>query len=294
MEAATAPETKPETNTKPEQEAVTPVETSAAEEQAPQQLFRFASFVHVGPGADVCEEGEDGSCANPLHFHAWCRLPNQFQHASIRDKALAAKARRVRQMRHEGSDLYDILEAELDDMLRAGDKDGLIEEIVGRKFWEHHVAAMREVKEREEYTHVEDDAQRFQVLEGSDEEDRPADEYAELEAHLTKFEAEVTQARNEQEKPLRDALNQKDITDLVSMVRDDRIDVEANEEFMRVYSLWEWYIGTMKPRSPEKGTPVDRVFGDINHLQQAAPEVIEALERVFADLETAKGGLGNS
>jgi hypothetical protein len=61
------------------------------------ELFRYSSWVHIGGGAEDCEEAETGTCADPLHFHAWCRLPNQLQHADIRERALASKARRIRQ-----------------------------------------------------------------------------------------------------------------------------------------------------------------------------------------------------
>src|SRR5262245_39990006 len=55
---------------------VTDGTTSEDDMRAVEKLFSFSGFVHVGPGARECEDGEDGSCGNPLHFHDWCRLPN--------------------------------------------------------------------------------------------------------------------------------------------------------------------------------------------------------------------------
>jgi hypothetical protein len=54
---------------------------------------------------------------------------------------------------------------------------------------------------------------------------------------------------------------------------------------MRSYNLWMWFICTLKPRPSEKGQPSERVFGSVEHMQQAAPEVIEALDSVFTGLE---------
>src|SRR4051794_11552830 len=96
-------------NANPVAQAPTPV----------QKLLRYADYVHVGPGADACPEGEKGTCQDPFHFHAYCRMPNQFQHAQIREFGLAAKARRMRQLRDPDADSHQILEAEMENLLRA-------------------------------------------------------------------------------------------------------------------------------------------------------------------------------
>jgi hypothetical protein len=90
--------------------------------RSPNQLFRYSAWVHVGDGAQDCATAEIG-CTDPGHFHAWCRLPNQLQHEDIRERALAAKARRIRQMRDPEADAHEILEldmAELETSLQRG------------------------------------------------------------------------------------------------------------------------------------------------------------------------------
>src|SRR3954451_1473894 len=64
-----------------EAEAATRPASAAAEHATAAQMFQFSTYLHVGPGAEGCEDF--ASCADPLHFHAWCRLPNKFQHKDI-------------------------------------------------------------------------------------------------------------------------------------------------------------------------------------------------------------------
>lgn len=283
MEAAT---TGQEENVSEQNE--TAVETSPAEAQAPQELFRYSEYVHVGPEAGSCEEGENGACANPLHFHAWCRIPNQFQNNSIREKALAAKARRARQLRDQSTDAYEILEAELDLLRRDGTPEPVIEELLSANFWRDHLAAVTEVKEDEKFATIDEDLERFRVLTLTADEERPADEYEELERHIDAFEEAVKERRDEEQRPQREGLAGLELDALIDQVRDARIDTESNEAFMRDFTLWQMYIGTLKPRDPAKGRPVDRSFGDVNHLTAAAPEVIDALRTTFESLELAK------
>lgn len=275
-------------------------ETSPAEKQGLTEMWAFSRYVHVGPGAEECEEAQDGSCANPLHFHAWCRLPNPFQNASIREKALAAKARKERQLHDPETDAYAILEGEMDRLRRAAEdtgKQALVDDLLSQTLWKDSLTAMRELGEEEEWATISEDRERFQALSALPADDRPADEYGELERHLKAYEEALNARREEEQQPQKEALEAKSVDELIALVRDGRIESEANEDFMRVFSLWEWYTGTMKPRDPERGFPTERVFGDVNHLQNAAPEVVEALEAAFTELETAMGSknaMGNS
>lgn len=289
-------ETEPETEAPPSTNGDGPVpESSPAEQQSATEMFRYSEFVHIGPGAVECAEGEDGSCANPLHFHAWCRLPNQFQAASIREKALAAKARKIRQLRDPNTDAYEVLEGELADMTRAADKQGteiLIDDLLAQDFWQDHLTAVREIQAEDDFSSITEDQDRLQHLSSLPEEDRPGDEFQELERHLANYNETVDERREKEQQPKREAMSSQSAEELIGMVREARIEAEANEDFMRTYSLWEWYIGTMKPRPVAKGLPNERVFGDVQHLQQAAPEVISELERVFGELEAAMGSRG--
>lgn len=301
MEAAT---TTPETHTPPPDEpAATVPETSPAEGRGLTDMFQFSEWVHVGPGADVCEDSTNGSCGNPLHFHAWCRLPNQFQDSSIREKALAAKARRTRQLRDPASDVYEILEAEMDNLRRLGNSDEngkavLVEDILGQSYFKHHLTAIRELAEVEEWSTVAEDQNRLTHLRSMPEDQRPTDEYGELERHLQAYEDATKERIKAEQQPEREALEALDVDDLIDQIRESRIEADANEDFMRVFSMWEWYIGTMKCQVPEKiEAGHQRAFQSVDHLQQAAPEVIQALEATFGRLEMALGSkraVGNS
>jgi hypothetical protein len=81
-------------------------------------------------------------CGNPLHFHAWCRLPNQLQHEDIRERALAAKARRIRQLRDPECDAYQILESDMSELLRIGDEGLIVDELANKDWWKRQIDAM--------------------------------------------------------------------------------------------------------------------------------------------------------
>lgn len=277
-------------------------ETSPAEVTDNVQMWQFSRFVHVGPDAEACDEGEDGSCANPLHFHAWIRLPNPFQQAHIREKALAAKARKARQLRDPDTDSSVILDEEMDRLRVIADeteegKRALVDDLMQAVLYRDQVTAVRELGEDEEWATVGEDMERFRHLASLPDDDRDADEYGELERHLGKYDEAVREKMEAIQKPERDGLMSLSAEELVKRVRDQRVDAESNEDYMRVYSMWEWYIGTLKPVDLTAERPSVRVFDHIDRLQEAAPEVIEALEAAFTAIELAagtKGALGNS
>lgn len=263
------------------------VEHSPAEHAAPQDMFRYSAYVHVGAGADQCEDREDGKCGNPLHFHAWCRLPNQHQHGSIREKAMAAKARKIRQLRDTETDAFLVLEAELDDS--ATDPEKLVNELVNKHFFRDRIEAMRDLQEEDEkWATVRDDQERLNVLLNTPEEDRNADEFGELERHVADFTRLIEERVKERQDPVRESLAAKEPEELVGLVRNERINREASGEFQRVYSLWEQFICTLRPN--ETGTPSERTFNEIADLQAAAPEVIDALDDIFTELESSLAG----
>lgn len=263
------------------------VEHSPAERATPQEMFRYAAFVHVGTGAAECEDGEDGSCGNALHFHAWCRLPNQHQHGSIREKALAAKARKIRQLRDPETDGFLVLESELDEA--AAQPENLITEVVNKDFFRDRIEAMRDLMEEDEkFATIRADQERFAALMDTPEEQRNADEFGELERHVGDFTRLLEERVAEKQGPLRESLAKKSPDELRKFVRDDRVNREGGMEFQRVYSLWEQYICTLRPVA--EGTPSARVFAEVADLQAAAPEVIDALDDIFTELESSLAG----
>lgn len=264
--------------------------------KTPAQLFRYSTWMHVGAGAETCDDVDEAvgtvSCGNVLHFHAWCRLPNQFQHREIREKALAARARRVRQLRDVNSDSAAILADDLEAIMRGPDPMGsLVEELVNEDWWRDYMEAVRDLHEFEDdrgelpWATIDHDRARLAELQSLDSAERPAEELAELEAHLLAYTDAVNAAHIAIVTPKRDALIARDIADLLEMVREQRIASEAQAEFMHIYSTWQWFAGTLI--APNRG----RRFESMDAMQAAAPEVITALSETFEDLEqTFDGG----
>jgi hypothetical protein len=265
-------------------------ERSEAEQRSSSDLFKFSTYVHIGPGAAECEDRENGSCGNPLHFHAWCRLPNQFQHASIREKALAAKARKLRQLRDEESDARIILDESIAEMVRRDDREAMIAEAAAKHFADHYQEALQEVADREEFQTIQEDRERLRVLSLQPEEDRPKEEYEELDKHLTAYGEAIEQAFNERQEPLKASLAERSTEELGELLKEERIDQQAQSAFQAAYGQWEAYIGTLKPKPKDKpGMPSERVFKDINQMVAAAPEVIETLDETFQALDAEFG-----
>jgi hypothetical protein len=267
-------------------------ETARAETLNSSQMFEFSRYVHVGPGAAECEDGENGECQNPAHFHAWVRLPNQFQVTSLREKGDAAAARKLRVLRDEDSDSRAILDGELEELARQADQEALIEAVTNADFLKDHMAAMNEVRTDEElgFATIEDDRERLTALEAIPPEDRPEEEFEELQKHVAAYVDAVNAAREAIQKPLRDSLAERTSEELIEMIRENRIQGISREANDETYALWQWYICTLKPKSPEKpGHPQERIYGSIDHLKAAAPEIIAALRDAFQEIEAAAG-----
>jgi hypothetical protein len=287
--------------------AETEVQTTVAGGQEPppteRELFKFATWVHLGPGAEDCdglERDEETKevvsatgCGDPAHFHAWCRLPNSVQHEDLRVKALAARARHIRLLRDPETDEAVVLDAELDDLRAGGDamKEPIVEELLGKTFWKSYLEATRDVVgmegedgESKPYEHIEEDQRRYNDLRQLSDEDRAGQqaEYDELLKHLAAFNTAVNERHEELREPEREALMARSLDDLLAMLRDDRVSKAAEKVFGSVYSRWEWLACTlMQPGGAQK-------FTEMAALAQAAPEVLEALEDTFNDLEQTR------
>lgn len=274
-------------------------EERAPEERTPEQIYRFSTWLHLGPGADKCEavdeEAGTSDCQNRLHFHAWCRLPNELQVRDIREKAKAAKARRARQLRDPEADSFEILEDEIGELARLGDaaKAEIVEDLLNKTWFSDYLEAVNEVREEEDaegekvYATVEEDDKRFHELKEMDPEQRPQEEYDELDRHLAGYTEKVEAALRELQKPRRESLEGRDINSLIDEVREDRIATAAMEDFNVAYSTWEWYLCSYV-------TPNGlRRFESIKAMHAAAPEVIAGLKETFNELERGFGeGVG--
>lgn len=272
-------------------------------EKEPRSLFKYSTWIHAGAGADDCTEVDEDAgtnrCADAAHFHAWIRLPNPFQYREIRERALAAKARKLRQLRSPGSDSADILDGAID-VLAADGEDGktlLVEELIQHNWWRDYLTAVREIRDLEDegegaedgaklYAHVEEDQRRFAELSASED---TSDELEELRAHLKRYSDAVEERCAAIVDPKRAGLTERDVNDLLDMVRTQRIETEAQQEFNHHYSMHEWLSCTFR----EFNSP-DLVFTDLAHMTRAASEVLAEMQTGFQDLErTAQEAQGN-
>lgn len=259
---------------------------TVAKDEAP-ALYQFSTWLHVGAGAEACEDAENGECADRSHFHAWIRLPNQFQHKEIRDKALGAKARKTRQMRDPDSDAFAILEEEIEALARQGDmvRPSVVETLLAKDWWRDFLKAGTELRletgdeDEAPWATVDADEERFAELAAQNEEDRPKDEWAELEKRLAAWNTAVDERHKEMTKPRREALESKDVSALLDLLRDARVDTETNDAFMATYSEWEWLICTyVQPHGKRR-------FDSKEQMVDSPGEVIDALRVGFQDLE---------
>lgn len=265
-----------------------PVEEGAEATRSARHLFAHNRAIHAGAGATECEHKDDGKCKDPDHFHAWVSLPNSMQHHDIFEKARAAKARKRRALRDAGtdgrqpSDAYVTLESDLDDLL-SGDIEPVIDEIAVRKVKKalpERVAYVREHDER--FENYAQDSEEWRRLKAMSEEERPTEEFEQLDRDMDAFEAAV-QARGEQEAETeRAALRNMDASELREVVRKARIDGESGEAHMVAYYLWMAFISTRKmPGHRVAG----RYFATIEELRAAAPEVVDVIDETLRDLE---------
>lgn len=266
-------------------------ETSPAETATPAAMHRYSGYVHLGAGAEDCEHATDGACQERDHFHAWCRLPNQFERSSLTEKANAAMARRLRLLRDPQSDPRVILDGELEGIKARNDRDTLVEEIVGAEFLTDHLQALKEVGEGEDgdddkWETIDEDRERLRALEEMSAEERPEEEYIHLKDHLEEHTKLVNDRRDEIQEPRRQSVADKTIDELIDIVREQRIDASGQGERRQEYAKWEWYIGTFKPKSPDKpGFPSERVFASIDDFTHAPPEQIDAISELISRLD---------
>lgn len=290
------------------------VPTPEPAEREPKSLFRYSLWLHVGAGADNCSEVNEATgentCGDTGHFHAWCRLPNQFQHRVIQQRAMAEKARKMRLLRDPETTDNLVLEDGVNDLRDQGEeaREEIITEMLQVMWWKDYLEAMQgaqqmpdpawepeaEAEGDEEqqpdklYEHVDDDRTRFAVALSKPEEERDADEIKSLRDHLQAYDDELTRRVETLQAPRREALDAIDFEDLLVQLRKKRTKTLADNEFTRTFSINQWLACTYV--SPTG----DPHFADLEALEAAPNAVVDALELAFADLErTAQGDSGN-
>jgi hypothetical protein len=260
---------------------------SAAETQAADAL-RWFELVDV-PEAD---------------FKAFVRLPNDYQHKDIREKAMAAKARRIRTLRNVSTDAWEVLEFEMNSIAEAeGAAENLVHELLLEREPRDRYEAIQEVNEREEYTYVAKDQERFRTLQAMPDDERPEEEWGELVEHLAKYAREIQAEVDKTQEPRRASLAALDLNELVDKVRDRRIDGEGRRAFNDTYSFWQTYVGTLEipdgfdPDHITRATmPRVRIFKEESELREIDPLIGVRLAEAFEVLESALMSLtaGNS
>lgn len=261
--------------------------------------FRWATYVHVGDGAAECADNGAG-CTDPEHFHAWLRVVNPFVRDELRERASAARARRLRQFKDPDSDSSVILDSALDELRAIAERDGstkqLIDGAVAKDWATRHRNAQLEVSEDERFEHIDADRARFAELAAMSDEERPADEYRELDATITAWGERVEELLTEAEKPLREALEDKTVDELLDIIRQDRIAAHGTEAFIEEWSRQNVLAGTyvvapggVRPSTPYFGAQAGRGLETLN------PAEADALRSAFWSLEAEfRTTLGNS
>jgi hypothetical protein len=237
-------------------------------------------------------------------FKAFVRLPNDYQHKDIREKAMAAKARRIRTLRNVSTDAWEVLEFEMESIAEAeGAAENLVHELLMDREPRDRYEAIQEVNEREEYKHVAKDQERFRSLQGMTSDERPEDEWVELVEHLAKYARDIQAEVEKMQAPRKAALSAMDVNELVDKVRERRIDTEGRRAFNDTYAFWQTYVGTLEipegfdPDHITRPTmPRVRVFKDESELREIDPLIGVRLAEAFERLENALMSLtaGNS
>lgn len=277
-----------ETEEQEEQDAGAPVEEGAEATRSAAHLFQYSQYVHAGTGARECEHAEDGKCQESDHFHAWVCLPNQLQHADIQEKARAAKARRKRAMRDAGtdgraaSDAYVTLESELDDLMR-GDREALLTMLFERESRQHLGEWVLELREDERFETYNQDAEEYRRQAALPEDERDADEWAQLDKAMTEFGDAVEQRIEREREREIGAMRGMEDEQIRDLVRESRIEGESTEYYTHIYYIWLGFVGT---RVPPGGMNAKRYFKTLDDFRNGPPEAIEAISETLRELET--------
>lgn len=277
----------------------------------PDSLYRFSTWLHVGHGAETCaavnEETGVVACTAADHFHAWLRLPNDFQKRDMVDHATAAAAAKRRQMRLDGTAINIVLEEGLE---RIRDEEGgterIIDELLGATLMRDYMDSVSETRDIDDphwepgegetekdapklYGTIDTDIARHQRLLSENVDAESNDEMKELIAHIAAYQADVQGRLEGRRLPRRDALELQSDDELVDALRKRRIEAAGQDEFMHHYSAHEWLACTYRDRSRDSGP----VFRDLGHMENAAPEVLYGIREAFNGLERTASAVGN-
>ena len=115
-------------------------------------------------------------------------------------------------------------------------------------------------------------------------EDQRADGYDALVKHVDAYHEAIDERVKVIQERRREELRQRGMDGLLEAVKADRVELICTEHYIHTYNMWQWYTCTYKPKT--KGTPNERVWGDINHMANDAPaEVIGVIRATFDELD---------
>jgi hypothetical protein len=173
-----------------------------------------------------------------------------------------------------------------------GDVDALIDELVNKDWWKRRLDAMTEVEDLDEFKTIDRDRERMAELRELGVDERPRDEYEELERHFGRYNDLVEEKIKAAELPLRETTAALGRDELVAQIRRERISTESTQAFMDTFSRWEWLCGTFTCRDVQTRR---LVWTDPAQLSDVAPEVLDAVRGAFAELEAdlQRGPKGN-
>lgn len=237
-------------------------------------------------------------------FVAFVRLPNDYQHRDVREKALAAKGRRIRQLKHPDTDANVVLESELDAIASTDGGDAaVIGELLAETYYRDREEAAQDVGEEEEWENIRQDQERWSALNTSSVDDRSADEWKELTEHIAKYARAVETRLDAIQKPRRELLEQLDMNELIDKAREKRIEAESRRVFNDIYGFYQTYFCTLKvPEGFDAAhitpdtMPRQRYFDSEQDLREYDPKVVAELREAFDSLENSLAALtvGNS
>jgi hypothetical protein len=268
------------------------------------RMFQYSAYVDVGDGAERCAHSRDGECRDPEHFHAWCRLPNPYQHEDIRKKALAAKARAIRALRDPESDESIVLDEQGRDLDDPAFTETIIDELIQRDWARDYLDAQRDVQDEEEFEHIDQDREEMGRLAREQADGEPDPEFTRLSDHVDSYVNRIQARLLEIQAPRREELAARPLDALLAVLRNKRIDDVTDRAFVETYNAWMWFVGTFqvalhetlrRPHRPMWEDIGRRERPAVGSMFDAAPEVIDAMRRVFSDLQVAlqRGSSGN-
>lgn len=285
-----------------------PIAEPAARTGVVQKMFRYSAYLDVGEGAQECEHARDGECDDIEHFHAWCRLPTPYQQQDIRDKALAAKARRVRLLADPESDESIVLDQELHGLRDPIFASNLVEEVIKRDQIDDFLEAQRDLAEREEFAHIVQDREELGRLDrdtpAGTEEDQRSAEHRALAEHLRDYYEKLTVRMEEIREPRRVELRARSTDELVDLVRSRRVEAEGDRAFTEEFNAWLWFAGTYHVETHATCKRPYRLMWDelgsrdrpaVGTMRGEPPEVLVALQQTYDELRVAfqQGSAGN-